>query len=105
LAVAVASSSGAYFAVGNVGTPFVIINISKSSCTLEGYPKLTTYPDTYKHNKVRLFSGGGMIFVAVQPKAVTIAPGSTASFGVDYADAYNQQDPNAGPCMTKHMMV
>jgi hypothetical protein len=105
LAVAIASSSGAYFAAGNVGIPFVIINISKSTCSLEGYPRLTTYPTAYRANKVKVVNGGGMIFVPVRPKAVTIGPGATASFGLDYGDAYDQQDPNAGPCMTKQMTV
>ena len=105
LAVAVASSSGAYFAAGNVGIPFVIINIGKTTCSLTGYPRLRTYPAAYKTNKVKVVDGGGMIFIPVPPKVVTIRPGATASFGLDYGDAYNQQDPNAGPCMTKQMTV
>jgi hypothetical protein len=105
LAVAVASSSGAYFAAGNVGIPFVIINIGKTTCSLKGYPELTTYPAAYKTNKVKVVDGGGMIFIPVPPKVVTIRPGATASFGLDYGDAYDQQDPNAGPCMTKQMTV
>ena len=105
LAVAIASSSGAYFAAGNVGIPFVIVNIGKTTCSLTGYPRLRTYPAAYKTNKVKVVNGGGMIFVPVPPKVVTIRPGATASFGLDYGDAYNQQDPNAGPCMTKQMTV
>ena len=105
LAVAVASSSGAYFAAGNVGIPFVVINVSKTTCTLTGYPKLTTYPAAYKGHKVKVVDGGGMIFVAVRPRVVTIRAGATASFGLDYGDAYDQQDPNAGPCMTRQMQV
>jgi hypothetical protein len=105
LAVAVVSSSGAYFAAGSVGIPFVIVNISKVTCALEGYPRLTTYPGAFENNRVKVVDGGGMIFVAVRPKVVTIGPGATASFGLDYGDAYNQQDPNAGPCLTKQMMV
>jgi hypothetical protein len=105
LAVAVVSSSGAYFAAGNVGIPFVIINIGKSTCSLKGYPRLIMYPATYKTNRVKVLDGGGMIFIPVTPKVVTIRPGATASFGLNYGDAYDQQDPNAGPCMTKQMTV
>jgi hypothetical protein len=36
---------------------------------------------------------------------VTIGAGATASFGLNYGDAYDQQDPNSGPCMTKKMQV
>ena len=105
VAVAVTSSSGANVAAGNVGIPFVIINIGKTTCSLTGYPRLRTFPAAYKTNKVKVVNGGGMIFVPVPPKVVTIRPGATASFGLDYGDAYNQQDPNAGPCMTQRMMV
>jgi hypothetical protein len=105
LAVAVGSSSGAYFAAGNVGIPFVIINISETACSLEGYARLTTFPASYKTNKVKVVDGGGMIFVPVRPKVVTIGAGATASFGLDYGDAYDQQDPSSGPCETKQMKV
>jgi hypothetical protein len=105
LAVGIASPNGGYSAAGNEGIPFVIINISKSTCALEGYPRLATYPAAYKHAKVKITHGGGMIFVSAKPRVVIIAPGSTASFGLDYGDAYNQGDPNAGPCMTQHMTV
>jgi uncharacterized protein DUF4232 len=105
LAVAVPSSSGGYAAAGNEGIPFLIVNIGKRECMLEGYPKLKAYPASYKRQKVRFTDGGAMIFVAVKPRAVLIAPGSTASFGVDYGDAYDQGDPNAGPCLLKQMTV
>ena len=54
---------------------------------------------------VRVTRGGGMIFVAEKPSFVVIRPGATASFGLDYGDAYDQQDPNGGPCMTKYVTV
>ena len=105
MAVAVASSTGGYAAAGNEGIPFIIVNIGKRECMLEGYPRLSAYPASYRHQKVRFTDGGAMIFVAVKPKPVIIAPGSTASFGVDYGDAYDQGDPNAGPCLLKQMTV
>ena len=105
LEVAVASSSGAYSAAGNHGSPFLVVNISRSTCSLEGYPRLQTYPSTYKSKTVKVFDGGGMIFVSVKPKLVVIKPGATASFGLDFGDAADQQDPNAGPCMTQSVIV
>ena len=105
LAVAVASSPGGYAAAGNEGIPFIIVNIGKRECTLEGYPKLAAYPASYRHQRVRFTNGGAMIFVAVKPRSVIIAPGATASFGVDYGDAYDQGDPNAGPCLLKQITV
>lgn len=105
LAVAILSSLGGYSAAGNEGVPFIIVNISKSSCGLKGYPRLLTDPSRYKNDTVKVVHGGGMIFVAVKPRSVVIRPGATASFGLDYGDAYNQQDPNSGPCMTKYVTV
>ncbi len=105
LAVAVESANGGYAAAGNEGVPFVIVNISRSTCALDGYPRLTTSPTAFKKNKVKVVDGGGMIFVAVRPRVVIIRPGATASFGLDYVDAADQQDPNGGPCLTKHMTV
>lgn len=102
LEIAVVSGSGAYAAAGNEGIPFLIVNRSHSACRLVGYPKVRVSPTSYQGSAVKVADGGGMIFVRVKPKRVVIKPGATASFGIDYGDAYNQQDPNAGPCMTQH---
>ncbi len=102
LEVAVVSSSGAYAAAGNEGIPFLMVNRSHSACRLKGYPKVRVSPASYQGVAVKVVNGGGMIFVAVKPRSVIIKPGATASFGIDYGDAYDQQAPNAGPCMTQH---
>jgi hypothetical protein len=105
LTVAVASDSGAYAAAGNHGFPFIIINTSKSVCSLRGYPRISFSPATYKGQSVKTVGRGGMIFVAVAPRVVVLRPGYTASFGVDYGDAYDQQDPSAGACLTRGVTV
>jgi hypothetical protein len=105
LTVAVASDSGAYSAAGNHGFPLIIVNTSKSTCRLKGYPRISFYPSSYKGRSVKSLDGGGMIFVSVAPRWVVLRPGYTASFGVDYGDAYDQQDPNRGPCMTQSAQV
>ena len=51
LEVAVAWGPGA--AAGNIGIPFIIANISKSTCTLYGYPKLSFVPYRYKNHVLR----------------------------------------------------
>jgi hypothetical protein len=102
ITVAVEALSGAYSAAGNHGVAFAVINVSHSACSLEGYPKLQFYPSTYKGKSVKVTeNGGGQIFAAVSPRRVVIEPGATASYGINYGDAYNQGDPNAGPCMTQ----
>jgi len=96
-----AYSSGAYSAAGNHGIAFLIVNISKRACSIEGYPKLQLYPSSYRGKSTKVTDNGwGEIFVTVPPRLVVIEPGATASFGLNYTDASNQGDPNAGPCMT-----
>jgi hypothetical protein len=102
LTMAADQGSGAYSAAGNQGVAFLIVNISKRACSLKGYPKFRFFPSTYKGTSTHVTdNGGGQIFVTVAPRQVVIKPGATASFGLNYGDAYNQSDPNAGPCMTQ----
>jgi hypothetical protein len=46
-----------------------------------------------------------MIFLPVPARTIAIRPGGTASFGLDFGDASNQQDPSHGQCMTQSAMV
>lgn len=102
LSVGVETGTGAYSAAGNHGVAFALINIGHAACSLEGYPKLEFYPSIYKREIIKTTdNGGGQIFAAVKPRRVIIGPGATASYGINYGDAYNQGDPSAGPCMTQ----
>jgi len=92
-------------AAGNIGIPFIIANISKSTCTLHGYPKLLFSPYRYKNHAIRVTHNGGMIFTKVNPRLVTIKPGGDASFGLNYGDAANQSDPNGAPCLVQNIYV
>ena len=102
LEVAVAWGPGA--AAGNIGVPFIIANTGKTSCRLEGYPKLSI-PYAYKKRSVKVVDGGGMVYGAVKPRVVTLRPGGDASFGLDYGDASNQQDPNGAACTAQYVYV
>ena len=101
LEVAAVVPNGADYAAGNVGIPFIIVNVGDSACKLVGYPKLHFSPSTYKKSIVKVENGGAMIFRSVKPRTVIIKPGADASFGLDYGDAYDQQDPSGTPCMTQ----
>jgi hypothetical protein len=103
LEVAVAWGPGA--AAGNNGIPFIIANISKSTCTLSGYPRLLFSPDRYEHQSIRVSHNVGMIFRRVNPRLVTIKPNEDASFGLNYGDAANQNDPSGAPCMVQNIYV
>ncbi len=101
LDVATGSRSGAYYAAGNVGIAFYIVNISSSACSLEGFPRISFSPQSFKRRSLRVVHGGGVIFTAVKPRTIILDPGYTASFGINFGDAYNQQDPNGSTCTTK----
>jgi hypothetical protein len=103
LEVAVAWGPGA--AAGSVGIPFIIASTSKSTCTLIGYPKLIASPDRYKGHSLKIEHSGGMIFGAVKPRLVVIKPGADASFGLNYGEAGNQNDPNGAPCLVQNIYV
>jgi hypothetical protein len=102
LEVAVAWGPGA--AAGHIGVPFIIINTGKSSCTLEGYPKLII-GYSYKKRPVKVVDGGGMVYGPVKPRVVTLRPDGDASFGFNYVDAANQQDPNGPACTAQYVEV
>jgi hypothetical protein len=102
LEVAVAWGPGGF--AGNDGGPFIIDNIGKSTCTLDGYPKLDINY-AYKKSTVKVIDGGGMVYVAVGPRLVLLKPGADASFGLDYGDAANQQDPNGSACTAQYVYV
>lgn len=98
LEVAVAWGPGA--AAGHVGIPFLIANTGTSACALSGYPKLAIYPASGSEKKpIRVIDGGGMVYVAVKPKRVTIEPGADASFGLNFVDALNQNDTDGPACI------
>jgi hypothetical protein len=103
LEVAVAWGPGA--AAGNNGIPFIIINISKTACSLKGYPKLLFTPGAYKKRAIKVNHRGGVIFGPVTPRLIVIKPGADASFGLDFGDASNQQDPGGAPCTVQNIYV
>jgi len=92
-------------AAGSNGIPFIIANTSNSACSLEGYPKLIFINGKYKKHSVTVSDGGGGLFAAVRPRTVVIKPGGTASFGLGFGDAANQQDPNTVACTTQSIYV
>ena len=103
LEVGIMSGPGA--AAGNIGIPFIIANVSKSTCTLYGYPRLFFTPSRYKNHAIKVTHNGGMVFPGVRPRLITIKPGGVASFGLDYGDAANQNDPNGAPCLVQNIYV
>jgi hypothetical protein len=92
-------------AAGSNGVPFIIANTGTSACSIEGYPKLDFVNGTYKKRSVRVTDGGGGLFATVRPRLIVIQPGGTASFGLGFGDAANQQDPSGAACTTQNIYV
>jgi len=104
LEVAVAWGPGA--AAGNVGIPFIIVNMSKSACTLKGYPRLRLFTAAVNKTPIKVgFNTSGGVYGYVKPKLTMIAPHSVATFGMDYGDATNQQDTNGPICTAQTVNV
>lgn len=100
----VGEASGPGAAAGHIGVPFIIANISKSTCTLEGYPKLN-FGSSWRGRSIKVIDGGSMIYGPVKPRLVVIKPGRDASFGVNYGDASNQGDPDGAVCTTESVYI
>lgn len=103
--IEVAAAWGPGAAAGNIGVPFFIVNVSRSACTLAGYPKLLFMPNRYKGHSIKVVHNVGMIYGRVAPRLVTIKPDEVASFGLNFGDASNQGDPNGAPCMVQNVYV
>ncbi|MHB2029026.1 MAG: DUF4232 domain-containing protein [Acidimicrobiales bacterium] len=104
LEVAIAWGPGG--AAGNVGTPFIIVNKSKSACTLMGYPRLRLFTAAANKTPIRVgFNATGGVYRYVKPKLTVIAPHSVATFGMDFVDVMNQQDTNGPRCTAQTVNV
>lgn len=105
LEVAAVTPNGADYAAGNVGIAFLIANTGASACSLEGYPSIRFDPSRYEGAIVKVAHGGGGIFVSVPVTKMIVDAGATASFGLDFGDAYDQQEPSQSACMTQSATV
>ena len=101
----VAVAWGPDAAAGHIGVPFIIVNTSRTACSLKGYPKLTFSPSTYKGKSVITVDGGGMVYPPVSAQLVVIKPGAVASFGLNYTDVLNQQDPYGAACTARFAYI
>jgi hypothetical protein len=91
--------------MGSVGMAFIIANTSKATCTLRGYPRLIFTPSRYRSHSIKVKHDVGMIFSNVTSRLVTIRPGRDASFGFNFGEFGNQNDPSGGPCLVRDVYV
>lgn len=73
-------------ALGNVGVVYVLRNTSSAACTLEGYPglALVTVAGNTTDLSPRHDAGAGYLFPAVPMRVVTLVPGKSGSFWVEF---------------------
>jgi hypothetical protein len=77
-------------AAGSSGTSLIFKNVSRSPCSLEGYPSLQTFNAAGK--PVPTFARDGAPFTTIPPglrvRIVKLAPGATASVYVGLPDSF-----------------
>ncbi len=93
-------------AAGNEGTPIVITNHGTSKCSLSGYPEVVVHTeDSSPRPVVFVHRPRSQIYRAVLPRTVVLAPKGTASFGLSYVDAIDQQYGNGARCQMNAITV
>jgi hypothetical protein len=93
-------------AAGNGGTPIVITNHGSSSCSLSGFPVVVAHTETASPRPVAfVHRPRSLIYRAVLPRTVVLPPKGTASFGLSYVDALDQQYGSGARCQMNAITV
>lgn len=74
-------------AMGHVGQQIRLKNVSHSTCTLSGYPRLQMLNAAGAPLTTRLHFGADYMIPAIPVRMVTLAPNASAGFLVGYEDA------------------
>lgn len=74
-------------AMGSIGQEITLQNMSRSTCTLFGYPGLALLGANGQALPTTVQRGPSVVVQAQAPARVTVAPGHYASFVIGYADA------------------
>lgn len=93
-------------AAGNLGFPVVITNHGSRSCSLDGFATLTAHTEAPSPRPVTfVHTSRSQIYVTAKAKPVIVAPRGSASFGVSYVDALDQQYGEGPRCLMKSITV
>jgi hypothetical protein len=93
-------------AAGNVGTPIVITNNGVTMCSIAGYPIVVAHTEAISPHPVTFVDRPrSQIYVVASVRTVDVAPRGTASFGISYGDAYDQQDGEGRDCFMSSITV
>jgi hypothetical protein len=93
-------------AAGNEGTPVVITNNGSSACSIVGYPVVVAHTEAASPHPVTfVHRPRSQIYVAAPVRTIVLAPKRTASFGISYVDALDQQYGQGRDCLMSSITV
>lgn len=93
-------------AAGNEGTPVVITNNGSSACSIAGYPIIVAHTEAASPHPVTfVHRPRSQIYIAAPVRTIVLAPKRTASFGISYVDALDQQYGQGRDCLMSSITV
>jgi hypothetical protein len=93
-------------AAGNVGTPIVITNNGSAACSIVGVPIIVAHTEAASPHPVTfVHRPRSQIYVAAPVRTIVLAPKRTASFGISYVDALDQQYGQGRDCLMSSITV
>jgi hypothetical protein len=93
-------------AAGNEGTPVVITNNGSVACSVAGYPVVAAHTEAASPHPVTfVHRPRSQIYVAAPVRTIVLAPKRTASFGISYVDALDQQYGQGRDCLMSSITV
>ncbi len=93
-------------AAGNLGFPVLITNHGSTACSLEGFPTITAHTKAASPHPVTfVHTSRSQIYATAKAKLVVVAPKGTASFGISYVDALDQQYGEGPRCLMNSITV
>jgi len=93
-------------AAGNEGTPIVITNNGSEACSIAGYPVVVAHTEVASPRPVTfVHRSRSQIYVAAPVRTIVVAPKRTASFGISYVDALDQQYGQGRDCLMSSITV
>lgn len=100
------SARGIQAAAGNEGFTVIITNHGLVTCTLDGFAALRAHTEKKSpHPILFVHVSRSQIFITAEPRLVKISPSATASFGVSFTDASDQQYGNRPGCLMTSVTV
>ncbi|MHB8262183.1 MAG: DUF4232 domain-containing protein [Acidimicrobiales bacterium] len=98
-----ASHTSAKSAAGTVGEGFTLKNVSSTTCTVDGYPDIQLYNSSGNAMATTTIRNGSSGFTAQTPAALTVSPGSEASFNIGFSGA--SSSPSSGTCSSSSQIA